>query len=631
MCGIAGVFNYRSRAPVDPVRLDAMVARMTHRGPDDRGTHIDGELGIGMRRLSIIDLEGGHQPIACEDGSLLKICNGEIYNFRELRRELETHGHRFATRSDTEVVVHAFEEWGRDALSRLNGMFGLAVWDATARRLTVARDPFGVKPVYWHDDGERLVFASEIRALLAAGGVTRAVDPVALDQYLRYRFVPAPLTALQGINKLPAGHCLEVTHDGVRVLRHTRPPDEGSVLEASSSDIVDGLRRHIQDAVERQMVSDVPIGVLLSGGTDSTALAMLVSRAAGGATTFSVGFKDTYRDDELERARMVAARLGGEHHEVRIARDEFAAFLPDAVWMLEEPVATSSTYPFFRLCEMARQTVKVVLTGQGADEPFAGYGRSLAERYGGHYRWLPTSLRRSVIEPLIRALPRNEQLKRAAFAVGQTDPAVRLDRVYSIIDDGVAEELAGPTFADRRRGLAAELWRGDVAARDPLTQLLYVDARFSLPDDLLLYGDKLSMAVSLEMRVPYLDLELMDYAERIPDSLKVRRLQRKYIFKKALAAWVPRKTLRGRKIGFNVPVDEWFRGPFAEELLDRALSAASATRAYLDTGTVADLVEEHVSGRHNHQRILFALLILEHWHEQYVAATDATLDSRCGQ
>jgi asparagine synthase (glutamine-hydrolysing) len=629
VCGIAGIFSYRDQAPVDASALERMVDAMAHRGPDDDGVHVDREAGVGVRRLSIIDVEGGHQPIFAAGGRYCVVSNGEIYNYRELRRELGAHGHTFATASDTEVVAHAYEQWGLAALSRFNGIFGVAVWDAVERRLTVARDPFGVKPVYWHDDGGRLVFASEIRSLLAAGGIQRRVDVTAMEQYLRYRFVPAPRTAFAGISKLPAGHCLEVSHAGVRLTRYSEPPADVEVLHSDADDIVDDLRTHLRAAVERQMVSDVPIGVLLSGGADSTALATLVAQASQEKiTTFSIGFGDDYKDDELTRARATAARLGADHHELRLGRDEFASFLPDAVWMLEEPVATSSTYPFYRLCRMARETVKVVLSGQGADEPFAGYERALAERYGAAYRALPSWMRARLVEPAIGLLPRNEQLKRAVFAVGQADPAVRLDRVYSIIDDDVARKLSGPDLLGVVHERMAEPWRCDVTGRDSLAQLLYVDARFSLSDNLLIYGDKLSMAASVELRVPYLDLELMAFAERIPSSLKVHGLQRKYVFKKAVSEWVPEETLRGRKIGFNTPVDAWFRGPLAEELLERVGSQDSAAGALLDRREVVDLVEQHVSGRHNHQRILYALLILEHWHEQYIAPSDDALQVR---
>lgn len=622
MCGICGIFNFTSAQLVDRRKLDDMCRAMTHRGPDSQGILMEGSAGIGMRRLSIIDLEGGSQPMTGETPRVHVVCNGEIYNFRELRRELEAKGHRFATRSDTEVVVHGYEEWGRAVLARLNGMFGLAIWDSAARRLVLARDPFGVKPLYYARRDGAISFASEVRSLWCAGGISRSIDLAAVEQYLRYRFVPAPLTAFAGIRKLRAGEALQIDEHGVEAFHYARrgTADLGDVGEAEVSE---RLQHLIERAVERQLVADVPLGVMLSGGTDSTAIAAIAAeRAHGPLQTFTVGFTGEYRDNELERAQAVASRLGADHHELVISASDFAGFYERAVFSLEEPIATSSTYPYYRLCEFARLTVTVALTGQGADEPFAGYGRHLAERYGVFYRATPAAVRR-MIRRGVEMLPRNEQLKRGAAASGITDAALRLDATYSLTNESLRESLYGPALRAQAAAPAAESLLAEAGEQDPLNSMLYVDARFSLPDNLLLYGDKMSMATSLEARVPFLDLPLMAFAEAIPDNMKIRGLTQKYILKKALGRWVPKEVVRARKIGFNTPVDEWFRGELSSTIRDRLLAPDSLCVSLLNASALARVLEEHRTGRQNHQRLLFSLLTLEVWKDQFITPSDA--------
>jgi asparagine synthase (glutamine-hydrolysing) len=626
VCGICGVYNYGTGEPASEPLVRAMTAAMTHRGPDDDGLHLDGPLGLGMRRLSIIDLAGGAQPIANEDGSVWTVFNGEIYNFRELRAELEARGHIFTTRTDTEVIVHAYEQWGLDALARLNGMFGLALWDARTRRLVLARDPFGVKPLYYHDDGRTLRFGSEIRAILRDPAVPRAVDPRALGEFLSLTFVPAPRTTFAGIAKLLPGHALICTTEGIRLERFHRVVNE-PFAGRSEDGLAAELAERIAAAVRRQMVADVPVGAMLSGGVDSATVAAIMTEAAGGPiATFTVGFAGDFAENELDAARATARRLGSDHHELVIGADEYAAFLPHVIRSLEEPVATTSTLPFFKVCELARRHVKVVLTGQGADEPFAGYPRYLGERYGFLYRALPHPLRRGVIAPTVERLPRNEQLKRSVRALGAADPRERLPAVYAVIDGTLKRRLLRDGLAADEDGRAAVArWQADVAGRDGLSQMLYVDARLSLPDNLLLYGDKLSMAASLEARVPFLDLELMAFVERIPPSFKIRGRTQKHILKRAVARWVPREVITRRKVGFATPIDGWFRGVLGGELEERLLTPGSACRTYFRPETVRQMIADHRSGRHDHKRALFALLTFELWHEQFIAPAVARL------
>jgi asparagine synthase (glutamine-hydrolysing) len=625
VCGICGIANHGDDHPADEEVVRAMAAAMTHRGPDEDGFLVDGEVALGMRRLSIIDLEGGTQPIADERGDTWVVSNGEIYNFRELRRELRAAGHVFRTASDTEVIVHAYEEWGLDAFARLNGMFATAVWDATARRLVLARDPFGVKPLYVHDDGTTLAFASEVRALLCHPSVARAVDLEGLVEYVSLTYVPSPRTAFAGVRKLLPGHALVCDEDGVREHRFHRP--DRSPLEEPDGVLVERLRDAIARAVRRQMVADVPVGVMLSGGSDSAAVAALMTAAADGPVrSFTVGFADGFSGDERAAARRSAALLGTDHHELTLSPAAFEDALPRSVAHLEEPVATTSAFAFWKLSELAREHVKVVLTGQGADEPFAGYPRHLGERYGALYRRLPPAARRLAVGPLVGLLPRSEALKRAARSLGEHDGVARLTRVYTVLDEdlrgelllGGANALAG---AGGARGIeeAIARWHADTAGLDPLGRMLYVDARVPLPDNLLLYGDKMSMAASLEARVPFLDLELMDLAERLPSRVKIAAMRQKRILKDAVAAWLPPEILARRKLGFATPVDAWFRGELNGAVGERLLDAGSGARRYFSARVMERMLDEHRTGRHDHKRILFSLLAFEVWHEQFIA------------
>jgi asparagine synthase (glutamine-hydrolysing) len=619
MCGICGVYHYGDGAPADEHVVREMAANLIHRGPDDEGFHFDGALGLGVRRLSIIDLEGGAQPISNEAGTAWVVHNGEIYNFAELRRELESRGHSFRTRSDTETVAHAFEQWGLDGLARLNGMFGLAVWDSATRELVVARDVFGVKPLYYWDDGSTLVFASEIRALLCHPLVTRSIDATALYEFFGLGYVPSPRTAFAGIQKLVPGHALVRRPEGGEIRRFYRriPAPRTGQPEGA---LVEELRDAIFRAVRRQMVADVPVGAMLSGGIDSATVAAIMTEVTDGPIeTFTVGFGGGFVQNELIPARETARRLGARHHEVVISPRDYADFLARSIWHLEEPIATTSTLPFYKVCELARPHVKVVLTGQGADEPFAGYPRYLGERYGSLYRTLPRVVRSWLVAPLVERLPRNEQLKRAVRSLGTRDPLERMKRIYSIIDEPLKGRLFRDGFEPASDDLEAiALWQGDVAHLDALTQMLYIDARTYLPDNLLVYTDKMSMAVSLEARVPFLDLELMELAESIGADLKIKRLTQKRILKRAMERWLPPEMLRRKKIPFATPVDEWLRRDLEAEVRERLLAPGSACSTYLHSEAVRTMIDEHRSGRQDHNRALFSMLTFELWHEQFI-------------
>ncbi len=624
MCGICGICHYREGDPVDEALLRSMRERMAHRGPDDFGLLVDGDVGLAVRRLSIIDLVTGRQPATNEDGSVSVVCNGEIYNFRELRSDLERRGHRFRSRSDTEVVAHAYEEWGERALRRLNGMFGLAVWDARRRELLVARDPFGIKPLYYADDGRRLVFASEVRALLRHPGVEREVDPAAIREYLELTYVPAPRTAFVGIRKLSPGHALAWSA-GARTVRefafHEPAPERPAELPAA--ELGELLAEQVGAAVTRQTVADVPIGVLLSGGMDSTAVASIVAESTGRLETFTVGFDGAFGSNELEAAAGTAKRLGSTHHEVVLTPGAFLELLPSVMRHLEEPVSNPSAVPYLEVSKLAAASVKVVLTGQGADEPFAGYARHVAERYGAGYRALPRAVRDGVVRPAAERVRRAEWLQRAVRSAGISDPALRLRQTHTIAGEQLLDELLVPGADAHDDALGR--WHAQTPGIDALNRMLYVDTRTVLPDNLLLFGDKLAMAVSLEARMPFLDLELMALAERIPARFKIRGATRKWILRRALRRWVPHEVLRRPKIGFATPVDDWFRNGLRPAVSGRLLEPGSACRAWFRPQAVRRVLDEHASGRHDHKRLLFALLAFEVWHAELVAPPRSTL------
>jgi len=626
MCGICGIYHYKTGQPVDEALLRQMTRLMEHRGPDDEGLYLDGAVGLGFRRLSIIDLSGGAQPMSNEDDSLWIVFNGEIYNFLDLRPALEAQGHHFKTRADTEVILHTYEQYGRqEGLNQLNGMFGLGLWDAARRQIVLARDTFGVKPLYYYDDGQRLIFGSDIKPILAYPGVPRQVDLHALDEYLTFRFVPAPGTLFQNIHKLPPGYALVCDQNGSRLERYACwTPQIGP--EQPQAAYIEGLQHYIEQGVRRQMISDVPIGVMLSGGVDSSTIATLMAQASSlPIKAFTVGFGGGFKKDELTPARQVAQRLGAEHYEVTISADEYFDFLPRFLWYSEEPTATSSALAFHYVCKLAREQVKVVLLGQGADEPFCGYQRHLAERYGGWYRAVPGWLRRYSIDAAIGALRRNESLKRIPRTMGYGDPLERLTRVYTIFDLSLKRQLYRPELdllSGELPGKAAVArWQTDVRHLDGLAQMLYVDAHFSLSDWLLLYGDKMAMATSLEARVPFLDLELMKYAESIPSRLKIQGTTRKYLLKRAVSRWIPPEVIERPKVGFETPMDAWLQSALEGKVRELLLSSTSGCREYFSATAITSMLEQHRSSQEDYSNHLLILILFEIWYQQFIATS----------
>ncbi len=620
MCGICGQFNFRDSSPVLPHTLERMTETLVHRGPDDVGYYCDGPIGLGFRRLSIIDLAGGHQPMSDAEASVWVIFNGEIYNFQQLREDLEAHGHVFRTRSDTEVIVHGYKQWGDDVLNRLNGMFGLAIWDARARRLVLARDRFGIKLVYYRLDRGRVYFGSEMRAVLAASTDQPDVDPVALNLFLRYRFTPSPYTILNGVRKLAPGTmaCFENGRYSVRRWYRYRPVPFSPIKseDEAQEELTDIYKR----VLKRHLISDVPVGLLLSGGLDSGLLLAMMNLNGSSWPTYTVGYGSTYVDDELSDAADTAQRYASTHSDVRIDRQSFENALPQIVSCIEEPIASSSIVPMYFVCQRARRDVKVALTGQGPDELFGGYTRHLGLRYAAVWGKVPSFLRRPIASG-VAALPRNEMLKRGVYALDVAPRDKRYQHVLSllpgpIIDSLFRPDLLSPTAGDTILDSWAELLPL-IDQTDDLGGLQYLELRSTLADELLMYTDKLSMAHGLEVRVPYLDPELVEYVERLPARFKVRRGTRKWIHRRIAQRLLPRAIVKRKKRGFAVNVvDSWFKGATAGQMQDVLTDSQSVMFRYLQPSAVRRLLEEHRSRRADNHKVLFSLVLFEHWLRQ---------------
>jgi asparagine synthase (glutamine-hydrolysing) len=602
-----------------------MGAVTTHRGPDDGGAHADGRCAIGMRRLSIIDLSGGHQPLANADGSLVVVCNGEIYNFRELRRELESHGHHFRTDSDSEVVLHGYAQWGRDFVTRLNGMFGFAIWDRHRQALLVGRDRLGIKPIYWLNDGTRFAFASEAKALLELPGFERAVDPAALAAYLELGYVPSPLSMFRGIHKLPIASVLSVTSSGSSIETYWKPPTKVD-SEVGAAEWAQRVRERIETSVQMQMVSDVPIGAFLSGGVDSSAvLAFMTKHSASPVKTYSIGFDGGAAErfyNELDNARQVAHLFGTDHHEI-LVKPDVVRLLPKLLWHMDEPIADSALVTTYLVAEFARRDVKVILSGAGGDELFGGYRRYLGEHYMRYLNWLPQSAKRGAAW-LAELMPSDRHsamlnYSRLAknFLGAAASPFTERYRAYVGVFsfDEATALMAGPPsarFDAIRAGFEAS--GGD----DVLARMFAVDAHTQLPDDILMLTDKMTMAASLECRVPLLDHELVELAAKIPANVKVAGGELKSLMKKALADVLPREVLHRPKRGFGAPMGAWLKGALSG-MLESALSRESVeSRGLLNYAPVARLISDHRSNRVDGTDKLLALLNLEVWCRVYL-------------
>jgi asparagine synthase (glutamine-hydrolysing) len=620
MCGIAGWVTTGTGA--DEAVLRRMVTALAHRGPDDEGYAVGAPAGmscqvaLGSCRLAIIDPEGGRQPIRDESAALTLVYNGELYNFRELRAELEQRGRRCEGRSDTEVILRAYQEWGDACVERFRGMFAFALWDGTRGALVLARDPFGEKPLFLHGGDDRLVFGSEIKGLLAFPGVPMSPDYQAMSEYLVYRYVPGPATLFTGIRKLPPG-TVGVWRDGkLRLRRYYQPPDgRRRTPPARQIDPVAGFRERLDDAVRVRLVSDVPFGAFLSGGIDSSAVVALMTRhMPRPVKTFAAGFEED-RYSELAFARLTAERFRTEHAELVVTRDQVFDELPALVGFRDAPVSEPSDVVVHLLAREARRTVKMVLTGEGGDEVLGGYPKHTFERYVGAYHVLPELLRRRLIEPLVHALPYGlRRVKTAVATLGLERPEDRLPRWFGALSRREWRDLVAPALAAE----ASPAGAGDAFETDPgnsaLRRVLYFDQLSWLPDNLLERGDRMTMAASIEARVPFLDTALVAFVSSLPDGYRVRGRRTKWILRQAVAGLVPDPIRRRAKVGFRVPVNEWLRLGKGHHLSEYLTESGSMTREYYRLPALRRVLDEHVRGRQNHEKLLWTLLNLELWH-----------------
>jgi asparagine synthase (glutamine-hydrolysing) len=623
MCGICGVYEFKGD-PVDPDLVGRMTSAMAHRGPDGSGRHVSRNIGLGHRRLSIIDIEGGAQPLTNEDGSLHVIFNGEIYNFIELREELEKKGHVFKTRSDTEVILHGYEEWGLDCVSVFNGIFAFALWDENRQRLFLARDHLGVKPLYYVTIDNRFLFASEIKSLLADAQCPREVNMKGLAQLFTLRYVPSPETLFSRIKKLPPGHFMVVGEGGFEIKRYWnwKPQIEN---RRDEQELVEAYGELLEDAVRLQMRSDVPVGLFLSSGIDSGALLAIMSKYAGKPVhTFTIGFEDGESSNENDDARRMAERFGADHSEMIVGPEDYAKYYDRYLWDLEEPVGNETAAAFHFVSLIASRKVKVALTGQGADEPWAGYHRYIGIKLSQFYSRLPSFLTEHVFGGMAELFVKNERLTRGALALHERDVLTRFVKVYSFYSSSMKEKLFQPWVKEQiaPNGLEARQalrrLQADVEQLDPLTQMLYIDTRANLPDDLLMVADKTAMANSLEARVPFLDYRLVEFIETLPPNLKLRGFEGKYLHKKAIEQWLPKEAVYRKKKGFSNPIQDWLRARMRRYVGDCLLSDRAAIRKYFDQGYIRELLAAHEGDRQNYLRHIYLLISFELWHQTFI-------------
>lgn len=604
----------RGQRRPDPDLLDRMTDSMAHRGPDGRGTFLAPGCGLGHRRLAIIDLDGGAQPLRGGSKDVWIAFNGEVYNYADIRTGLPG---PWRTKSDTEVFLRAYETHGLDGLQSLVGMWGAAIWDGRKRELVVVRDRLGVKPVYYAELANATLFASEIRALLCHPDVRRDIDPVALDQLLTYRYVPSDRTMFAHIKKLRAGHAAIVGDEGLRIERYWSP--RPNVVAMTDSEAEEAFSSCFDDSVRARMVSDVPVGLFLSGGIDSAGI--LQSMEQSGVHTFTIGFEGGEKDDEIPLARKTAELFDAEHHTIVIGPRDYAGYLDEYAAQLEEPVLNDSAIATHFLSKLARETVKVVLSGQGADEPLAGYDRYKGEYLSRLYRRLKVP---ALLEPIVAATPLSEKIKRAFRSLGESDDLRRAIRIYAVIQEEDKRLLIRPELAQSQdvSQPVSDLHQ-EVPHLSSLGRMIYTDTRMWLVDELLLIADKLSMAHGLELRVPFLDHRLIELIESMPDDQKLRLGRRgfetKRVHRATMAKRLPREIIGRKKLGFTNPMDLWLRNELRDLAEERLLSSDSPLREWMLPTGIETFFREHNSGRRDRRRQLFLLLTLDAWARSHLS------------
>ena len=621
MCGIAGKYYFGADRLVDPGVIEAMTDIMSYRGPDDSGLYTQRNIGLGHRRLSILDLSAaGHQPMCNENGKVWVIFNGEIYNYKSLRSDLEGKGHVFRSNTDTEVIVHAYEDDPAGFVQQFSGMFAFALWDEDRQRLVLARDQFGIKPLYYFVNGEFISFASEIKGILEDHDVPRAVDEQALGNFLSLHYVPAPRTMFKGIQKLLPGYMLIAERGQYRTeqfweLKKRKP------LNLSEAELSDYVYSELKDSVRLRLQSDVAVGTLLSGGLDSSSMLGLMTELTGNPVpAFSVGYSP-HGDDgisEFQYARLAARHFNSDYHEVVVTSKMFFDFLPKAIWHQDEPIGEPASVPLYYTCKLARQRgITVLLSGEGADELFAGYNRHLGETMSTYYGHLPDTLHRA-LERLLTALPRVPLLRKGHRSMAQRDWWDRYQGWHTVFSpDLKAQMLNGQSHKVAESfGDAFDRYRSSVMQLSNLDRVLWLDLKVWLPDDLLMKKDKMGMATSIEARVPFLDHRFADLMFNVPASMKVKRMTGKYIFKKSMERLLPKEIIYRKKAGFPTPIGKWIAQDLREPITDILLDS-SQDHGYFDRDVVKRLLNEHVSGHENHERLLFPILNFDLWYRAF--------------
>jgi asparagine synthase (glutamine-hydrolysing) len=620
MCGIIGIVAGPGASPPGEDVGRAMNAAIMHRGPDDEGLYRDRQAMLGMRRLSIIDLSGGHQPVHNEDGTIQAVFNGEIYNFRELRRELEALGHGFYTSSDTEVIVHGYEQWGEACFERLDGMFGIALWDTRTRTLVLARDRFGEKPLFYSlsHDGQHLLFASELKSLLQVPGFRPEISPDAVRSYVCFGYVPTPGSIFEGVHKLPPG-CFLRFADGKAAVRRYYELQLEPKLQISEEDAEEELAQLLDRAVQSRIVADVPFGAFLSGGIDSSVIVALMARhMRQPVRTFSIGFREA-EYNELDDARRVSRHLATEHHELVVEPDA-VDLLQQLVWYVDEPFADSSAIPTYLVSKLAREHVKMVLTGDAGDETFAGYARYLKfldmQKLGA---LKPAAAATAAVAGALVPSERGYRLRRVAERLRQPFPDSYLSGVAvtrADVADDLLGEAVGPAVDGHYGGLASVTRASE--ALEPLDRCVAIDFASYLPDDVLVKLDRMAMANSLEGRAPFLDHHVVEFGVRLPTELRVSGGRGKHLLRKVAARWLPPEVLTKKKHGFGIPLAQWFRGPLAGLATDLIGSQAFRDRGLLRPAAADRYLRDHLEGKADHGEILWLTLTLELWARRYL-------------
>ena len=621
MCGICGVVSFRPNVPADRSTLLQMNASLQHRGPDDEGYYEDDQASLAMRRLSIIDLHTGQQPISNESGDIWVVYNGEIYNFQTVRAALEQRGHIFKTQTDTEIIVHAYEEYGDECVIHFNGMFAIALWDARERRLLLARDRLGIKPLYYWSDADKLVFGSELKALTFHPDVPRQVDLAALDLFLTLEYIPAPRTIYEAVFKLLPGHLLVIEKGKLKITQYWDVPYQPiSQSEAECGEILSGL---ISESVRLRLISDVPLGVFLSGGLDSSTIVGYMSQSTNEPVqTFSIGFEDdTY--NELPYAEAIAKHFGTKHH-VEVLKTDHTDLTEQLVAHFDEPFADTSVFPTFLVSKLASHEVKVVLSGDGGDELFAGYDTYLAEKLDRYYGRLPQPLRQQILPKISGWLPPQPAKKGLINKVkrmvegGAFDPSLQHARWMMFLNPSEKNSLYRSDLrATLYDHLATDFFHDyfeKVSCFDRLAQQQYVDVKTYLADDILTKVDRMSMAVSIEARVPLLDYHIVEFALNLPAHMKLRGARTKSILRQAVKNMVPQSVLEKPKEGFSIPMKHWLCTSLKPMMLDLLSQAALQKHGYFDHHVVAQWIQEHLDGRVNHSHRLWALMVFQMWH-----------------